>query len=44
MNIWQAIIIGGVYWLSNIEMMYSFYWSIMDADKEKTCKRTVYRL
>ena len=30
MNIWQAIIIGGVYWLSNIEMMYSFYWSIMD--------------
>lgn len=30
MNIWQAIIIGGLYWLSNIEMMYSFYWSIMD--------------
>lgn len=30
MNIWQAIIIGGIYWLSNIEMMYSFYWSIMD--------------
>ena len=30
MNIWQAIIIGGLYWLSNLEMMYSFYWSIMD--------------
>ena len=30
MSIWQAIIIGGIYWLSHLEVMYSVYGSIME--------------
>ena len=30
MDFWQALLLGGLYWLANIEMMYTFYWQMMD--------------
>lgn len=30
MSIWHAIFLGGLYWFANLEMMYSFYWQMMD--------------